>query len=400
MPRSVLFALATALMAVTSPLAAQTLHLAQTFKAPEDAGYFGYHIGFEGSEALILMQGYDAPERRRRYSLQRASLAQGQLSGPITPPHPDWNTSMIKGVQMDAGRILVCDDVQDAHDRPQYSFLLESRTGRDIARFESPEADVYRGRFAGSCAMHGDLVALSYTWKDKATRKKQGQMLLYDAQTGVLHNTLDLPETYGPIVFRRSVDIDARYIAVGTTGSDMSTGYFGRVDLYDRETLAHLHSFHRPPNGIRHNNGAFGVKVVLNGADLIVAATYDSETGREGGTVWIFDIESGAIKQRFISPLERKNHSFGDAISVQHGRLLVGQPDARVNGKKDAGAVWVFDYDTGDLLQGLLAPGVTSGASYGQRVVARPEGVLISAARAFEQPDAGGAVFFYRWDMD
>ncbi|WP_137699647.1 WD40 repeat domain-containing protein [Marimonas lutisalis] len=377
---------------LAGPAAAGQLTLAQVFTGPEHAAYFGWKIGVDGPHVMLSMQDYDALDSRRHTSLRRPDIATGDLGAPVRS-HPEWNRNRLYGIPSDGGRTLLCDAARDSHDTPQRSLLINTRTGKELARFENPVPEErWRDRFARSCALGGDMAAISYSWTDRETRRRKTEFLLYDTETGALRDRLRTPDTYGVILFRRSIDMDSRHIAVGTTGVDMKTGYFGRVDLYDRETRTHLRSFRRPPNGIPYNDGAFGYNTLLRGDHLIVSATYDSEVGREGGTVWIFDIDSGEIVREITSPLRAKNSEFGIALALWNGRLLIGQPDARVEGKRDAGAVWVFDDETGDLLQGLVAPDISSGGRFGERLAAGLAGVLTTDAHSGD----GGAVFLYR----
>jgi len=98
--------------------------------------------------------------------------------------------------------------------------------------------------------------------------------------------------------------------------------------------------------------GAFGVTVAAHGTDILVGSP-GGINGPRPGMVYLFDGTSGALVRTFPDPnpapvLIIPSTRFGIAIAVQGNRLLVGAPLA--------GRQYVFDIDTGTLLQTLPVP--------------------------------------------
>lgn len=218
--------------------------------------------------------------------------------------------------------------------------MISLQTGQPLVRFQPAQQtgtvaqpEIYQ--YGDACAWQDRLVAIAVQWRNRDTRETTDEVLLFDAENGDRVGVLTpVPgaRTKGAR-FGRAIAINDALIAVSTTGADIKTGYFGRVDLCDRETLVHLRTFTRPDNGVPYNDGAFGSNVALHDNWIIITANFDSEVGREGDTVWIYDVDTGTLVYRFAASGNNNASLLGRSFDIYDGMILLGEPWTRADGK-------------------------------------------------------------------
>lgn len=97
-------------------------------------------------------------------------------------------------------------------------------------------------------------------------------------------------------------------------------------------------------------NSWFGESVCVSGEVMAVGVPH--QTSSEGsisgrGVVYVFRKSDGVWAEESVlsSELSSENESFGSSVAVQGDRLFVGAPNADPAGSRDAGAVYIFEYD-------------------------------------------------------
>ncbi len=171
-----------------------------------------------------------------------------------------------------------------------------------------------------------------------------------------------------------------------------------------------------------------GRAMAIKGDSLYVSASYYDDGSPEldpNGAIYVFDINTGEQLDLVIPnpnpdpnpdshpelpPMMGSsphfNDRFGQAIAVKGNRLVVGAPRNNT-GAKDAGVVYVFHADTGDLIytidNPLLAtnPAEAEGDGFGTSIAFVGDDILVGAPyKEFSHPwmgtvnDAGGAYLF------
>ncbi|WP_425041197.1 WD40 repeat domain-containing protein [Primorskyibacter sp. S187A] len=391
------------LQLVSASVAAEPLRLVQTIEAPEDAERMGEAVAFTARGALVSVH-FDGHDLYRSGAvLFGLDLATSELTALPQAEGQSSSHWAARRLHVDGDRTLVCEKVKDRVATPWRSVMIRTTppTGEILARFELPEIDGYTlKRFGDACAMHGNTVAIGAQWIQSETRHRRGVVHLFEADTGALRQTMESPPVQTPLTFSQALAMNGRFLAIASTGANARVGAMGEVTLYDRATGQPLHVFRRPENGFEGRDGRFGARILIEGDRLIIASPSGAEKGHTGGTVWVFDLTTYALEHRFQSPLDGKSADFGRAMALHDGKLLIGQPTARVAGRAEAGMAFLFDLETGALLQSLTAPKSPLGAQFGRSLALGPQGALIAAPTQRLGQWRAGALYHYRWNVN
>ncbi|MEQ9206641.1 MAG: FG-GAP repeat protein [Phycisphaerales bacterium] len=128
-----------------------------------------------------------------------------------------------------------------------------------------------------------------------------------------------------------------------------SISYAGNDDvLYERLKLL-------PSDGSPQD--FFGISVAIDGNFVLVGAHLDDTiAGVDAGSVCVFNLENGAFVRKITAPDASPNDEFGRSISAHDGKLIIG---AHLdNGKlSNSGAAYVYNIDNGAFLYKILYPG-------------------------------------------
>lgn len=159
------------------------------------------------------------------------------------------------------------------------------------------------------------------------------------------------------------------------------------------QTSQPLRTFLNPNASV---SGNFGYVVAsLDGDRILIGAPAEMDRGFRSGLVYLMNARTGDTLRVFHNPTPGTDN-FGFAIAPAGNRVLIGAPtndDARGD---DVGAAYLFDVDTGQLLQTFTKPGARPGERFGYAVAVVGTGFAISAP--FENSGntlEAGAVYFF-----
>src|SRR5689334_114984 len=147
-----------------------------------------------------------------------------------------------------------------------------------------------------------------------------------------------------------------------------------------------------------HEETIFGYALAAAGADIVVGAPHTTVRGAaQAGAVYVFDGASGAPRLALQDPMHAKDDLFGHAVAATRDRILVGAPRTQTDGLVMAGAAYLFDGRSGELLRTFAEPTPAANAEFGSAVAFAGDGVLV-AAPAASVGAAGAAGRIYRFD--
>ncbi|HEY2388842.1 MAG TPA: hypothetical protein VGK30_17940 [Candidatus Binatia bacterium] len=142
----------------------------------------------------------------------------------------------------------------------------------------------------------------------------------------------------------------------------------------------------------------FGYALAAAGGDIVVGAPHATVRGAaQAGAVYVFDGGSGAPRLALLDPVHAKDDLFGHAVAATRDRILVGAPRTQTDGLVMAGAAYLFDARSGELLRTFAEPTPAANAEFGSAVALTGDGVLI-AAPAASVGFAAAAGRIYRFD--
>ena|GEM_PF-5849881 len=112
----------------------------------------------------------------------------------------------------------------------------------------------------------------------------------------------------------------------------------------------------------------FGAVVAATDRLVLVGAPTDGAVQPNGGAVYVLDAVSGQVVRTLLPLTPARGDEFGRALAVAGSLVLVGAPRDDVETATDAGSVYLFDLDSGALLRRCTAPVPENGAAFGSAV--------------------------------
>src|SRR5437763_503054 len=188
----------------------------------------------------------------------------------------------------------------------------------------------------------------------------------------------------------RPIGGDQFGFSIATTGTDVLVGVplagardVGLAYLLDGVTGAPRVIFQKP---IPVAGDFFGAAVAADGDEVLVGAPLDREPGPNAGAAYLFRRDPATLERSFQSPSPAAGDLFGAAVALAGARVVIGAPSA-AGGAAEAGAVYVFDRASGNLLVTIQNPTPDPGDEFGSAVAIVGENVLVGA-----QLDDAGAL--------
>lgn len=152
----------------------------------------------------------------------------------------------------------------------------------------------------------------------------------------------------------------------------------GRFALFDGRDG---HEITRVSNPAGPDGELFGHAIPLpNGNFVATAPSANLEGIADVGSAYIFDGETGAMLAELVPPVRGEADNFGATVVARGDRIFVCAPNADVGAIADAGRVFVFSADTGQLVAELENPEPDVGDRFGApTLVALPHSIAVGA---------------------
>ena len=133
-------------------------------------------------------------------------------------------------------------------------------------------------------------------------------------------------------------------------------------------------------------------KLVASGAPEETADGYS-----EAGHAYVFNANTGKLIETLTSPNAQQGGLFGGSVYLSGKLVSVGAPFETANGYSNAGRAYVFNANTGKLIQTLTNPNAQYDGNFGTSV--SMSGTLVAVGAPYVTADgyseAGQAYVFY-----
>ena len=184
-------------------------------------------------------------------------------------------------------------------------------------------------------------------------------------------------------------------IVAGAPNDIVGSIRMGSVYVFDSRFHSQIRKF-TPPGGTE--NARYGAALSVNQTYLAVCALrLDSGLG-ETGAVFVYSYFDGSLVNKLEANDPQVGQGFGSTVGILGDRIYVGAPYDDDRGGT-AGAVYVFDAVSGDQLAKILPPAVNpvpnNGMQFGTRLVVDEHMLLVAARLDDELVDDNGAVYVY-----
>ena len=143
----------------------------------------------------------------------------------------------------------------------------------------------------------------------------------------------------------------------------------------------------------------FGDAVGAVGSNPLVGAPTDDTAGPDAGAAYLMDGTTGNLIQTFVNPNPAQDSFggldfFGRDVAGFGDDVLVGATGEDF-GERDAGAVYLFDGATGQLLLTIQNPTPALGEGFGSAIASFGNNIAITAAFDGTASVNGGAVYIF-----
>ncbi len=172
--------------------------------------------------------------------------------------------------------------------------------------------------------------------------------------------------------FGSAVAADGNLAVVGTPWADVAgwEDNVGRAYVFNSATGALVATLDNPTpnNPVLGKADQFGVSVALSGDTVVVGAQFEDPGGVEdAGAAYIFDATTGNLLRTLDSPTPARDGCFGESVALSGSTVVVG---SRLidTGANNAGAAYIFDAASGNLRWTLNNPTPTDDEEFGASV--------------------------------
>jgi len=180
-------------------------------------------------------------------------------------------------------------------------------------------------------------------------------------------------------------------VVVGANGDDTGATDAGAAYVFDAANGSLLCTLNNPTPAA---SDQFGWSVAVSGSTVVVGAYSDDTGATDAGAAYVFDATTGNLLQTLNNPTPASSDQFGMSVAVSGSTVVVGAYSDDT-GATDAGAAYVFDAATGDLLQAINNPTLTSSEYFGSSVAVSGSTVVVGAyGNDAGAADAGAAYVF------
>ena len=132
------------------------------------------------------------------------------------------------------------------------------------------------------------------------------------------------------------------------------------------------------PNPTPEVGDGFGC-VAAVGDNILVGAPNDDTAAEDAGAAYLFDGTTGGLLRTFANPTPEELDRFGRVAALGNNVLVSATRDDTAG--NDAGAVYLFDSTTGDLLQTFVNPTPAAIDGFGVSIAALGNNVIVGAAQ-------------------
>jgi uncharacterized delta-60 repeat protein len=303
---------------------------------------------------------------------QGVVIAQWEASGKLDASRGGDGTSEIpfsetatnaSAAAMDAdGAFAVVGSAMNAADTQFASFNVAPSAARRFWEGTPSALNLAGQFFAQSVATNGVINVISAPSTTVDGQMNQGEVLVYDAQSGNLRFKLKSPLPGAGQLFGWDVAVSEDRIVVGALRTSVGTNRSGAVFVFDAATGALVTTIRN--TAANSTNFNYGWSVAISGNRIAVGALSEQVGTDRAGRVRIYDAATGALISTISDPTPDGQDQFGRTVDIEGDKVVVSSYENAF--AKFSGVVHVFDAASGQLLRTIVnpTPSLDDGFSY------------------------------------
>lgn len=250
-----------------------------------------------------------------------------------------------------------------------------------------------RDRFGAAVALSRDgLVLVGAPGDDDTGFEDAGMAYLFDCRDGRLIKKLPNPDPANGAAFGRSVAFSGLRCLVGAPGAEAA--YVLDCDPASATVGDRLLKLVPPPPPCCHPAAGFGSTVASAGVDLLVGAPSEFVSSDYAGAVYLFQGNTGMLRRRLPNPEPGIFEYFGSSLSAVEEGLIIGAPGD--GWPFPRGLVYVIDAAQGETLAICKVPANEPSPGIGASVAASGTTILAGGSQQVHVFTLTGATCAHR----
>lgn len=294
-------------------------------------------------------------------------------------------------VALDSEYVLVGAPIPGGVPGPGSAYLYDQHTGLPMHALIPSDAST-ADRFGSAVALGADVAVVGASFGGSDNSALAGAAYVFDIGSGSLMHKLTPPDSEALDRFGSAVAVEGANVVVGAWADNTAAGVdAGSAYVFDsisgdfKRKLSPLDAL--PDAG-------FGVAVALDGTTALIGAPHDSKAAFRAGAAYSFDVTDGRQVFRLSPDDPVEGARFGASVAARSGLALVGAPAGESNG-----AAYVFDLATGTQRLRLAASDGATGDRFGVSVAIGQDIAIVGATLgATDASSLAGAVYVF--DLD
>ena len=389
------------------PLSSNSFNLTHTFlnpnPNPSSINLFSSAVAISGNNLLISAVGDDEEESSGTASSEATYLFDALTGETVTtflnPASVEGQSSGDRfgfAVAIETDQVLIgapSDDTEASNTGTAH--LFDALTGELQQTFLNPTPDEV-DEFGYSLDISNNQVIIGAPFDDTGA-PNTGAAYLFDALTGELQQTFLNPTPDAGDLFASTVAIDDNNVLIGAPLDDAKVSNSGAAYLFDAQTGELQQTFINPKGGV---GDVFGSAVAIDDNLVLIGVRGDDAGEMNSGTAYLFDAETGELLQTFFNPKPAIGDAFGISVALDDGKALISA-SAADDGEENSnsGKAYLFDTETGQLLETFANPTPAEGDLFGNAVAIEGGNVLIGAF-GDDTEDSSGAAYLFQTEIE
>ena len=329
-----------------------------------EPGLEGWTVVAERPNSLLATIVDPTPEDRDTFGGQIAALGDDILIGANTDDLAGPNTGAVR--------------------------LYDGSTYELIREFPNPDPVEFDAFGGGALLAVGDSFVSTSAGKDIDGYENRGVAYLIDSNTGDVLWTIDNPSPGDGDVFGQMGAADGNLVAITALGDSTSGTDAGTVYVFDTQSRSLVHTILDPTP---HSYDGFGSAIAMAGGNILIGARNDDAGAVDAGAAYLFVLSTGGPLQTYANPSPETGDKFGGSVAILGDRVFVGAWGDNNDGL--GGAVYVFDLSTGTHIDTIENPTPADGDRFGGGLRTMDTNVLVGARwDDAGATDAGAAYLF------
>ena len=351
--------------------------------------YFGQELSLTGSLLLSSARGDG--------SAHIYDLVTGALFRSFSSPEAQSNSSFSQSIYMEGDYAVIgANQNGTGASNSGAAHVYNINTGALLHTIYNPTPSS-GDRFSNSTVISGNHLVIG-TGLDDSGATDSGAVYIYDLILGTLQHSIFNPTPSSTDYFGQEIDADGNNLIVGAYGDNTGAGDAGSAYIYDLVSGALLHTINNPnPN----SNDRFGDEVAIDGNIAAISATFNDDLGSNTGSVYVYDVTTGGLLSTIQNPDPQIDDYFGTSIELFGDYIIIGAVGDDT-GALGTGSAYLFNVNTGDLLQTFNNPDPQATDQFGSSLSLSADHLAIGAPLDDNLPFAvnTGTIYTYFGDFD